>query len=80
MENKVIWFCSNCRVNYSAKNSGKCPKCNGKLTVWDLSKSPLERKSEWPYSEKMEDIQQDTKKKYVDYTKYAKGKEEHDDQ
>lgn len=48
MDKYIIWTCVFCHINPSNQSSRKCPRCGRKLTPWDLSKEPLERKPEWP--------------------------------
>ncbi len=48
MGNNIIWTCTYCHINPTVQSSRKCPQCGRKLTLWDLSKAPLERKPEWP--------------------------------
>ncbi len=48
MDDKVIWTCTYCHINPSVQSKRKCPRCGRPLTLWDLSKAPLERKPEWP--------------------------------
>ena len=51
MEDNIIWTCTYCHINPSAQSLRKCSRCGRKLTPWDRSKDPLERKPEWPHTE-----------------------------
>lgn len=57
MDKNIIWTCTFCHINPSNQSSKKCPRCGRKLTPWDLSKEPLERKPEWP--NKKRDVEPD---------------------
>lgn len=68
MKDNVIWTCTFCRINPTNQSSRKCPRCGRKLTPWDISNAPLERKPEWPIAENKRP--QDKDKKHTDYTQY----------
>ena len=72
MEENMIWTCTYCHINPTMQSSRKCPRCGRKLTPWDISKSPLERKPEWivPSEKGKEDVGKVDN--YTDYTKLFK--------
>ena len=74
MEDTVIWTCTYCNTPPSAQSIRICPKCGRKLTPWDISKAPLERKPEWPFEKKNE---AEVKGDYIDYSKRFK-RQHHD--
>lgn len=71
MAKNIIWSCTYCGINFSSQSSGKCPRCGRKLTPWDLSKAPLERKPEWP-AKKIDEESMEKKDNYVNYSKFFK--------
>lgn len=70
MEEKIIWTCIYCNVVPSAQSSRKCPHCGRKLTPWDPSKAPLERKPGWPSTTKGAGASADRDENHIDYTKF----------
>lgn len=68
MEDNVIMCCMACRINFSARSRKRCPRCGGKLIPWDISKEPMERKSEWPMIKSKKS--QEQKENYINYAQY----------
>ncbi len=69
MEDNIIWTCTYCHINPTKQSSKKCPRCGRKLTLWDLSKTPLERQPEWPNNTEAnkENSQEESR---IEYSKY----------
>ena len=70
MDNNILWTCTYCNIVPSAQSSRKCPRCGRKLTSWDTSKVPLERKPEWPANKKETRVSTDRDENNIDYTKF----------
>ena len=70
MGDNIIWKCTYCNINPSAKSSRKCPRCGRMLTPWDLSKTPLERHQEWPSINNQTGIPKEKHEKQTEYTRF----------
>ena len=68
MKQDIIWTCNVCNRIPSNQSLRKCPICGRKLTAWDRSKDPIERKPEWPVKKREEKKNSDDN--YVDYTQF----------
>lgn len=76
MKDNIIWTCTYCHRIPSAQSSRKCQYCGRKLTPWDPSKAPLERKPEWTpaKNDSRESVYKDDS--HIDYTAFFNKKEE----
>ncbi len=68
MNNSMVWTCTNCKYIPSAQSSRRCPRCGKKLTLWDLSKAPLNRQPEWPLNKNEASTEKNENR--IDYTKF----------